>query len=313
MQLTAEQKELVARFLRTQDELFVALPSEKRVQALSQVKQRIRTELAALKSDSISDEQMHSLLRRMKISVRAVPGAKKSNSKATVDDKTPTDATLSVTAPVWTPSTEPVLPPPPPPGAKSDSNEDIKEVVDDDFGERHWLGVCVSLSDRLGQPLFLVRVAFVLFGCLTGPIAVTAYLGLFALGRQRHPREYPEPDLTRMWLALIRLVCLSGSMFGASWLLDFGVGALYVGYFGQEPDLSEWGRVADYTAPSLLLVLFLLAPFSALSGMPLAYHWEKTVTNLVNAALAVYGVMISVGVASSMVGYTLSGLTLLAG
>ena len=70
MELSAEQKNMVATFLRRQDELFAELPADVRVRALSTVKTRVRDELLGFGGDSVSDDQVESLLKRMKVSVR---------------------------------------------------------------------------------------------------------------------------------------------------------------------------------------------------------------------------------------------------
>ena len=98
MNLTVEQKERIAGFLRKQDEMFIKLPADARVQALSQIKHRIRQELSALGQTEVSDAQVESILGRMKISVK-----EKEPEPETVEEPEPQEAdpSLKVESKKW--------------------------------------------------------------------------------------------------------------------------------------------------------------------------------------------------------------------
>ncbi len=361
MKLSSEQKEMVALFLREQDEMLVDLRSDKRVQALSQIKQRIRDELLGLGVDSVTDTQVESLLRRMTISVKpkkslesaleaesaedtgpeaeAASGVeskgKEQDSSQDVSGVDPEDESLKVGKREWkaeasasgvavseeVEASEAVKEPDeadaeeeqvvaePGPVVEIDGDEDVVE----DFGGRHWLGVCDNMSVQTGWSVGMIRFLFVALGCFTGPVAILVYLAAFASGTQRLPGDYPTVDDGRVVVALLRLLGIAGGVFAVSWGLEFFAAIGFLEYFGQLPEIGMWGRMGSYGAESLLVVLLLLSPLAALGALPLAYRWGNTFSTIVNAGLAIYLVVIGLGVASTMFGYLLGALTQLAG
>lgn len=361
MKLSSEQKEMVALFLRKQDEMLIDLRSDKRVQALSQIKQRIRDELLGLGVDSVTNTQVESLLRRMTISVKpkkslesaleaepaedtgpeaeAASGVeskgKEQDSSQDVSGVDPEDESLNVGKREWkaeasasgvaaseeVEASEAVKEPDeadaeeeqvvaePDPVVEIDGDEDVAE----DFGGRHWLGVCDNMSVQTGWSVGMIRFLFVALGCFTGPVAILVYLAAFALGTQRHPGDYPTVDDGRVVVALLRLLGIAGGVFAVSWGLEFFAAIGFLEYFGQLPEIGVWGRMGSYGAESLLVVLVLLSPLAALGALPLAYRWGNTFSTIVNAGLAIYLVVIGLGVASTMFGYLLGALTQLAG
>lgn len=349
MQLTSKQKEMIAHFLRRQDELFVDLRGEKRAQALSQIKQRIRKELLGLGVETVTDLHVASLLNRMKVSVKLKKksevivesepepsvestGKIQEPPKAAGDVAPAVDETLKVAARAWNAEEaawraaaseeqeaseavegrEELEEPPAEAGPKTvvEIEEDGDE--EEDFGDRHWLGVCDNMAGGTGRSLGMIRMGFVVLGCLTGPVAILIYLAAYASGIQRHPRDYPAVDGGRVRGALFRLLGIAGGMFAVSWAIEFGAARGFLEYFGQLPEMGVWGRMSSYGAGLLVLVLVILSPLAALGALPLAYRWGATFSTIVNAGLAIYAVLISMGVASSMVGYALGALTQLA-
>jgi len=362
MQLSSKQKEMIAHFLRRQDEMFVDLRGEKRAQALSQIKQRIRKELLGLGVDSVTDLHVASLLNRMKVSVKlkkksevivesepepkpepepapeAKPGLESMGKiqeppEAAGDVAPAVDETLKVAARAWNAEEtascaaaseeqeaseavegrEELEDPPAEAGPKTVVEIEEDDDEEEDFGDRHWLGVCDNMAGGTGRSLGMIRMGFVVLGCLTGPVAILIYLAAYASGIQRHPRDYPAVDGGRVRGALFRLLGIAGGMFAVSWAIEFGAARGFLEYFGQLPEMGVWGRMSSYGAGLLVLVLVILSPLAALGALPLAYRWGATFSTIVNAGLAIYAVLISMGVASTMVGYALGALTQLAG
>ena len=373
MQLTSVQKEMVARFLRMQDEKLDDLPAETRVHVLSQIKQRVREELVGLNVETVNDFQVISLLKRMKVKVKsngsvATPDETDSGEAGEVasdsdgggesasgdapdaivkpggaeEDEVEAAATivvgggdvaLKVSVPDWklerveSRVTEAV-------GdaregterddaAAEDSVEsgeaDVvvvgseEELVGEDFGERHWLGVCCGLANRTGQSTELIRGVFLLGGCFTGPFAVIVYLALYGVEVRRNPDDVPAFDSGVLGSSVFRFVGVLVSMFAAAWLLDFGVASASLSYFGQLPELGAWDRMGGWNGRLFVSAVVVLGPLSVLSGLPLAYRWGSTWSAIVHAGLAIYAVLISIGLAFTMVGYVLGALTQIAG
>ena len=376
MELSAEQKMMVATFLRRQDELFAELPADVRVRALSTVKTRVRNELLGIGGDSVSDRQVESLLKRMKVSVRPkqdadVSGGKDSsgNGRGSIPDdgagsdsvedreanlkvmprewkrevgttpghiggatdgkrvgvaersdravnSTASDAAVAKSVPYikktqgnksWPKKNVAKVEP------ESSTKPEMVVAIDgedvEDFGDRHWLGVCEQLSLNSGKPVRVIRFGFVLLGMCTVPFGLLLYVGMYFVGVWRSPDAFPQVDSRQLGSAVLKFLGIAGGMFAAVRLIEFGVAWGYMGYFGQAPDLAGWDCLEGGGVEYLVYVLTGFGPLVVMSGMPLRYRWEVTFSTMVNAGLAVYAVALSVGVATLMVGYAMGALS----
>jgi hypothetical protein len=318
--LTQSQKERIALFLRKQDEVFAKLPADSRVQALSQVKQRVRQELVALNQDAITDEQVESVLGRMQISVTPIA------------PKVDADPTLKVAPPQWSPekaAAEPVVYTPKkksgavveePDEVKAENVEtktveesakvtDVADVaVEEDYGDRHLLGVCSVMGARGTYSPTMLRAGFLILGCVTGPFVLILYLLAFVVDSSRHPEEYPEASGAKASWKLVRALIITMVLYACAWGVMYGAGFVFVEAFGIIPELNQFEWFLQNDRIFLNCALFVTLPLAMLSGLPLAHKWDRTFALLVNTGLALYAVVLSFGVSSVLVGYTLATL-----
>ena len=317
MQLTAEQKNRIAAFLRKQDEQFAGLPADARVQALGEVKKRIKKEIAFLGQESVSDEQIESILRRMKVSLRPVeskPAVKEvpvaaddiPEAEVEITPATSEDPSLRVDAPKWDAErakSEPVVVKAKAPKVEADSDSDDEP---EDYGDRHWLGVCSTIADRQRMSVSTVRLAFIVFGLVTGPIALIVYCAAYFVESRQYPHDYPEGDAWGASWRMVRALVIGVSLYFMARLVLYGAEELYATYIGGQVSLERFGWVLEYDKRLLYVVLFSSMPMALLGGLPMAYKWDRTMGLLSNTALALYAVFLSLGVSSALAGYLLS-------
>jgi len=170
-----------------------------------------------------------------------------------------------------------------------------------------WLGVCVHWADQLGVPLAGLRALCVAAGVITGPLAISAYIAAYAV------RWWSLPKDTRPAIAWPRvgwnvftafviaiLLARAGSFF--LWAVDTG----YERVFDETiPSLGSWGWIKGSAPGYYTLAILCAVPLAVLSGLPLANGWDYSIKRLYLALLTLYGVMLSYGAASYIVGIAL--------
>lgn len=179
--------------------------------------------------------------------------------------------------------------------------------VDSTSGDRRvWLGVCLTLADQFGLDPRLVRGLFFALGLVTGPLSLIVYLALFGqqfAGNRR--RTFPAIDVYRVALRG------GGAFIGALGLYFFTSLVLtvirlgYERYMDDTLVLGEWGWLLERHTGLLLLVILTAVPLGILSGMPLNNGWDYTTKKCMQAVLALYAVVLSVGIASVITGVIL--------
>lgn len=323
MTLTNDQKARIAEFLRAQDGNFGKLSPNARVQALAMLKSRIRTELSTLDQDSISDEQVESILKRMVVSV------KPKSELSPVEESE--NSYLAVEPPKWkkeepkstsVPKPEPVSKPEPesiPESVEGEVEEeaevddaeveaDAEVAIESDFSERRWLGLCAALAPRLGLSPNALRGAFIVAGCLTGPFALVGYLICYFLDIARHSKDYPVADGRFASWRMVRALFITATLYGCAWLILFGAGWIFTEYLGRIAELNQFGWFTTNDQVLLNSVLIVVLPMAMLSGLPMARDWDRTMALLVNTVLALYAVVLGLGVSSALAGYFLAVL-----
>lgn len=171
-------------------------------------------------------------------------------------------------------------------------------------GNRRWLGVCGGIAEYLGLNAWAVRAFFLLLG-VTGPIATIAYLALYAemylaSDRDRVPRIDPWRLLGRTLSTLIVVIVLDVGVRGILHLIRRGY-ERFAG-LGAFPELRQWDWL-PVNAPFLLFcTLSLSVPLAVLSGLPMDGDWDKTLKRCVQAIIAIYAAILSIGMALYLTG-----------
>ena len=174
---------------------------------------------------------------------------------------------------------------------------------DDD--RRVWLGVCLTLADQFGLDVRLVRGLFVVFGLVTGPLSLIVYLAMFGQRFAADRRALPPIDGYRVILRG------GGALIGALGLYFFTSLVItlirlgYERYMGDALLLGEWGWLLERHTGILFLVILTAVPLGILSGMPLNNGWDYTTKKCMQAVLALYAVLLSIGIASVITGLIL--------
>jgi len=170
-----------------------------------------------------------------------------------------------------------------------------------------WLGVCAWASKQFDVTPRVARVVAFGAGLLTGPLAVIAYVVGYALLRKGQPKEDRDPIdwVTIVWRGALTLVIAyvlarfgSYALLGIRWGYDY---ALHRDF----PALGQWGYITYRASAYHFYAVISATPLAALSGLPLAGGWSKTLYRLSQAFLALYAIALSFGLASFVTGLIL--------
>lgn len=175
---------------------------------------------------------------------------------------------------------------------------------------RVWLGVCAGLARYLDFPTWMVRTVAVLLGLIPviGAFAIFGYLACF-IGLYVHPGH---PDLPRIHVGRM-LARLSGTMIAAALLGLAGHYLIRLTCFIYEqlvkrpvPPIGYYlSWLQDKEGTLFFWALLYCAPIAVLSAMPLSRGWDYSLKRAAQAGLALYGIILSFGIASYIVGIIL--------
>jgi phage shock protein PspC (stress-responsive transcriptional regulator) len=191
-------------------------------------------------------------------------------------------------------------------------DEEVTVTVDADgavdFGERRWLGVCSAMAPRFGLPVKSMRIAFIVAGCLTGPFSLVGYLACYFVDVQRNSGAYLPADGRIASWRMVRALIIAVALYVCAWVILFGAGWVFTEYLGRIAELNQLGWFMTNDRLLLNVVLLATLPMAMLSGLPLAGDWDRTMGLLVNTVLALYAVVLGLGVSSALAGYFLAAL-----
>jgi phage shock protein PspC (stress-responsive transcriptional regulator) len=175
------------------------------------------------------------------------------------------------------------------------------------YSQRVWLGVCASLALRTNLEVWMVRALALFLGLFTGPLAILLYIGLYLemylSGRERNlpAIDYPRVAL-RTAAAFVAVLLLHLASAYSLRLIAF----VHEQVLNRPiPPLGDWGWMQYYSGTLFFWMMAAMMPLAALSGMPLANAWDQSLKRAVQAIGALYGVAISLGIASNVVGILL--------
>lgn len=170
-----------------------------------------------------------------------------------------------------------------------------------------WLGVCAHWGTTLGIPIAYLRYACFAAGLVTGPLALWAYLAAYIHLRVTTPKdkratiEYPR-IIWNVATCIVVATLLSTALDYALWGLDFA----HMRVFERNlPSVGAWGWVRFEGPGYYPLTLFTTIPLAVLAGLPLAGGWGGSLKRLYFAILTLYGIYLSYGMASLVVGLIL--------
>lgn len=171
--------------------------------------------------------------------------------------------------------------------------------------DRTWLGVCGGIARLVHNETRMVRIIFVLLGLVTGPVALILYLAVYSAMYLAEETEAVVPiDRGRLVKALSGSFGIALALFAGTEAVLWSVPNTYARFTGQGHFAldSSWGWL-DVHGPSLfLLVLALVLPIAAMSGLPVPDSWASTLRKVVQAVLALYALGLCFGMACVLVG-----------
>jgi len=180
--------------------------------------------------------------------------------------------------------------------------------------ERVWLGVCAGVASRADVEPWVVRVFTFLLGLVLGPLLIAAYVGLYLHMRQNSPQAEPPLDT-------LRIAGRGGLTFLVAVVMHVATGYIIrlIHFIYTEimlrdvPAVGDWGWIYHARDQYLFYAVVAALPLAVLSGFPLAGGWDQTLKRLSQAALAIYGMVLSFGLASLLVGLILDYVQQFAG
>ncbi|MBI5095811.1 MAG: PspC domain-containing protein [Candidatus Hydrogenedentes bacterium] len=173
--------------------------------------------------------------------------------------------------------------------------------------DRCWLGVCGGVARRFDMDTRTIRAMAVVLGLLTGPLALLAYLGLY-INLYVGTEDESVPTIDRARFVRLTLGTLGGLMalYAGSSVLDALICSAYAKFAAHAPEsLGSWRWLNRQGSGLFFWSLILLLPIAALAGLPLANGWERTGKKIVQAGVALYAMIICLGIASVVVGVLL--------
>lgn len=294
MKFTEHQEVMLGLYLRESSNTVKDLPPLAQIQSLKQARQRLYEELLNLRCATLEDDDLTSLLERLRVSpsgwqkpsgiwevhTAASPGlsgARDGQGLLLLHESQ---------------------------ASKAERPAQAAGPLESD--ERRWLGVCIELSERLVTPLLHVRAAFLAAGLLTGPFALLLYLGLYfeiyiSDGSPQAQRIAPR-KLARAIGGVVALLTVLYA--GTAGLVVLG-NSLYAGLVSSPLGLGAWARSADYNTPLFLIALLVLAPIATLGALPLPEQARASIQKGLTFGISIYAIMLCLGIASHLTGILL--------
>lgn len=303
MKLTERQQNMIRAFLQQVDREASDLPANQRAQTLTTVKARVELELESGDA-TLEDEQVAAALRRCRVPSRT-PAKEQAGPSRPARARQPSLKKNARGRPITTNTTKTPKPKPGPGTIHSRQPERHRPsgLASED---RRWLGVCLDVAQRLSIEPFVLRLGFVLLGIVTGPVALIVYLGIyFGLYLFSKDRDRPFVNGLKLLKTLVGTVATALALYGATrGLMALGL-VFYERFMGKAPILEQWNWLEISQNTFLFCTLFLLTPIAILSALPVPNAWDYTGKKIVQAGLAVYAVLLSLGIASFVVGIIL--------
>ena len=262
MKLTEKHERHLARYLQEVEDGLQGMPERTRRRTVAQLRETIENDLKAITKDVPHDKDIEAVLVR--IGTPATAAARLLNGGVTAATKPQSTNTV-------------------------------------------WLGVCRELAEKAGvEPIIIRAIAVVL--CVLfypAPLVLLAYIATY-LGSYYSDRTDATEPLD--WFGIIKRVCVA---LGTGILLYAGTRvAIWFMYWaptrlitGPRPVVNpSWGWIEHDNGWYFFWSLAIAVPLAFIAGLPVREDWRGTLQKLYQLVLALYGVVISFGIASLIVG-----------
>ncbi|MDZ4858751.1 MAG: PspC domain-containing protein [Candidatus Hydrogenedentes bacterium] len=178
------------------------------------------------------------------------------------------------------------------------------------WNNRLWLGVCAGIARHFNLDPTVVRVLAVLLGFIPFvlPLLLWAYLGFFVY------EYYTVQGRGLDRVDAFKVLRSGGALLGIAILLHavarfflFFIDYAHVQLMRTKLVYpADWGWLTEYTGTLFFFALALGVPLTAIAAMPVSANWSGTLRKTVQAGLAIYAVLLCLGVACAIVGVVLA-------
>lgn len=191
-----------------------------------------------------------------------------------------------------------------------------KKVVDSpallDWEERVWLGVCAGVANRIGIDANFIRLVLVVLGFIPPlmPFLITGYLCFYLAVYYSAPRGTYER--IRLYPVLRRSIAIAlgvTGIYGGAFILLVFLSRLSKQALGAGLLLGgQWNWLVAQNTPIYVWVMIYMMPVAIVSALPVRRTWASTLEKVVKAILALYAMLICIGLAFVITGLVLSGV-----
>ncbi|MFO7774737.1 MAG: PspC domain-containing protein [Candidatus Hydrogenedentota bacterium] len=288
MKLTPNQERRITKFLRDVHAQTEGLSDAQRRRALAHVKAQLRERLQHYTDAAPEDSELEAILDNC-----TLPDFVSSAADQHARDVENVEA--------LDPSASPRETPPPRREPRAARGEFLE------LEGRMWLGVCSGLARYLRIESAIVRIIAAVVGVATLGFLLWVYVGLYLFFYLRdRSGVLPRVDVLPVVRRVAGTLALGVVLFAAGELLLWAMSAAAALAVGHGVTLeAAWGWFAERNGTIAFWTLVFALPLGGMSAMPVAEGWDHTLRKLAQACLAIYGLLLSFGLACYFVGLLL--------
>lgn len=180
------------------------------------------------------------------------------------------------------------------------------------WGRRLWLGVCAGLARYFNLDPTVVRALAVLLAFVPFllPVVLWGYLAFYLYQYYRVKGQGLDP------IGAAKVARSVGATIGVTVLLHVCTRffLFFIAYahaqIVQTPLIypANWGWLTRDAGFLFFMALATLIPLSAIAGLPVSTEWAGTLRKLAQAGLALYAVVLCLGIACAIVGVAVANI-----
>ncbi len=177
--------------------------------------------------------------------------------------------------------------------------------------DRVWLGVCAGIAQRIGIDANFIRLVLVVLGFIPPllPFLATAYLGFYAFVYVSSPKgALPRLRIFPVVRRTVAVALAAIGIYGGAYVLLMLLSRLSKQVLGTGLlNGGQYNWLLTENVPMFFWVMAYVLPIAVISAMPVKSSWAGTLEKVVKAALALYAMVICVGLAYMITGLLLNG------
>lgn len=179
------------------------------------------------------------------------------------------------------------------------------------WGDRVWLGVCAGIAQRIGIDANFVRLVLVVLGFVPPllPFLITAYLGFYAVVYSASPKgALPRLRYFPIVRRAVAVVLAGAGLYGGAHILLLFLSRLSKQALGTGLLIDgKYNWLLTSNKPMFFWVMAYVLPVAIMSAMPVKSSWAGTLEKVAKATLALYAMVICVGLAYMIAGLLIEG------